>query len=411
LPRKKKIIGIGREVKGRKKDGTVFPIDLTVSEMQLGEAVHFAGIIRDLTQKKEIEAALQKSEQRFRFLFDTVGTVILCLCENYNLIEWNNESERLIGWPRERILGRDFIKLCVPVQIQNKLIRDLKTVYSGEMLLDYECPIVTQAGEERILLWNICPYPLHDSEDNQPKIIASGHDITDYKKLLQEYLNKKSLAQLGELAAVVAHEVKNPIASISGALRVITTRMNKEDNNRSVISEILDRLVNLNTIVNDLLFFAKPQKPEIQKVPFDLLLEDCIRILKEDPTFTNVRLKANKVQCCEIPCDSNMIRAVVTNILINAGQAMKGEGEITVEIQRNDSYCTISFADTGPGIAIEIANKIFEPFVTTKARGTGLGLAIAKRFIEQHRGSISLDGNGGGGTIISITLPCNGHCS
>lgn len=398
----KKIIGIGREVSARRKDGTVFPINLAVSEMTIEGERLFTGIVRDISERKNAEEALLKSEDRFGFLFNTVGTVILCLSSEQSVLEWNYEAEKSLGWTRDDIFGKDFCDACLPGATRESFREDLKRVSNGEALLDYERAVVTRNGKERIYLWNLSPF-LEDEVNGRVKIIACGHDITDYKRVLRELITKKSLAQLGEMAAVVAHEIRNPIAGISGALRIIAGRLPSEEADLPIINEIIERLANLNQIVNDLLVFARPSEPDCKSVPFNYMLEDCLRLLGDDPSFAHINVELIGVDC-QIYCDPKMLQGVATNILLNAAQAMSGEGSIRVQISEEAKHWDLSFEDNGPGIPKAILEKLFEPFVTTKTRGTGLGLAIAKRVVEQHRGEIKVQSSKAG-TSFSIILP------
>ena len=398
----KKIIGIGREVSARRKNGDVFPINLAVSEMHFGGKPMFTGIIRDISDMKRTQKALSMSEDRFGFLFNTVGTVILCLSKSQHVLEWNYEAEKSLGWSRDEVLGKDFCETFIPEAIRPAVLADLNRVHGGDALLDYECAIMTRSGQERVYLWNLSPF-IEDESTGTVKVIACGHDITDYKRVLQELIGKKSLAQLGEMAAVVAHEIRNPIAGISGALRIIANRLPSGEEDLTIINEIIDRLTNLNQIVNDLLVFARPTEPDLKRVPFNYLLEDCLRLLGEDPAFAHVAVELSGVECL-IDCDPKMLQGVATNILLNAAQAMKGEGKIEVQVLEGEKSWHMSFKDNGPGIPKEIQDKLFEPFITTKTRGTGLGLAIAKRVAEQHRGELTFESSPRG-TCFSLVLP------
>lgn len=206
------------------------------------------------------------------------------------------------------------------------------------------------------------------------------------------------------MAAVVAHEVKNPLAGIRGALQVIGTRMPEGARDRLVLKDVVDRLDGLNDIVQDLLVFARPREPELAPVSLDVLLQRITSLLKKDPahTGTAVDITASPVA---ISADAEQLQIVLVNLILNAVQATEGAGRIRVNVTTGDGMCRITIADDGPGIPPDVRERVFEPFFTTKHRGTGLGLPTAKRIIERHHGTITIDCPPPRGTVVTIALP------
>ena len=250
---------------------------------------------------------------------------------------------------------------------------------------------------------------LLDRDEQPTGIIACGLDVTDYKRIQEDLLKRESLARLGELAAVVAHEVKNPLAGMGGALRVICGRMAPENPDREIIHEILARMGQLADSVNDLLLFARPSMPSLRELPLQLLLEGAISLLAEDPQFSDVAVEVSGPEV-NVRCDPEMLKPVFLNVLANAAQAMEGAGKVSILVSTDDDCCwdgccQVTVTDTGPGMPEDVREKVFEPFFTTKNRGTGLGLSIAKRVIELHGGEIALECPPEGGTRVSIQLP------
>jgi signal transduction histidine kinase len=213
-----------------------------------------------------------------------------------------------------------------------------------------------------------------------------------------------ALTRLGEMAAVVAHEVKNPLAGIRGALQIIGTRLPADSRDRSVIGDILARLDSLNNIVQDLLLFARPRAPRADKVAVGALVAGTIDLLKKDPNFArmNVTMSGGNPT---VEGDIEQLQTVFMNLLINAAQASGGAGPLEVTLGSEDGRCQVTVRDHGPGIPPEVRDRIFEPFFTTKHRGTGLGLPTAKRVIELHKGTIAVDTPPDGGTRVTVSLP------
>jgi signal transduction histidine kinase len=215
---------------------------------------------------------------------------------------------------------------------------------------------------------------------------------------------RAALAKLGEMAAVIAHEVKNPLAGIRGAIQVFGDRMTQEGANAQILKEIVARIDSLDQMMKDLLLFARP--PRLRRAPTELvpLVKTTASLLHEDPALHDVDVEIDGA-APPVSADPEMLRIVFQNLLINSAHAMKGKGRIRVTIGAIDTSCQIAFIDGGPGIPVDIRDKIFTPFFTTKSRGSGLGLPTAKRLIEAHNGQIAVDCPPAGGTTVVIQLP------
>ena len=201
-----------------------------------------------------------------------------------------------------------------------------------------------------------------------------------------------------------AHEVKNPLAGIRGAVQIIGSRLPAGNSDAPVPQEIVARIDALNDMMEDLLLFARPPKPRPVRTDVALLLRTTIELLSRDPALQAVSVEIRGGGEA-ITADSEMLKIVFHNLLVNAAHAMKGRGTIRVEVQAVDGSCQIAFADGGPGIPPEIREKVFLPFFTTKSRGSGLGLATAKRLVEAQEGQISIDCPPAGGTTVVVRLP------
>jgi two-component system sensor histidine kinase HydH len=229
------------------------------------------------------------------------------------------------------------------------------------------------------------------------------HDLSDRVQLEQRLAEQKALAKLGEMAAVVAHEVKNPIAGIRGALQVITSRMPAEQRDRPILIDIIARLDSLNRIVQDMLMFARPRALRHEPVPVDVLVRETASLIERDPQMSALEIAVDGT--ANISGDREMLQVVFQNIMMNAAQAMDGQGRIDVTIAETNGTCRVTVTDRGPGMPPEVRDKAFDAFFTTKHRGTGLGLPIARRVVEAHGGSIHIDAATEGGTIFIVALP------
>jgi two-component system sensor kinase FixL len=252
-------------------------------------------------------------------------------------------------------------------------------------------------------------FPLHLSVGEitiggERKFTGILHDLTSRAELEGRLREQAALAKLGEMAAVIAHEVKNPLAGIRGAIQVLGSRFAADNTAAPVLREIVSRIDSLDQMIKDLLLFARPPKPKWSSTDIVPLVASTASLLRQDPALHGVDIEVQG-EAPPVSADPEMLRIVFQNLLINGAHAMDGKGKIQVAVSAVDRTCQISFADGGPGIPSEIRQKIFTPFFTTKARGSGLGLPTARRLVEAHDGEITVECPPSGGTSFLVRLP------
>ncbi len=235
----------------------------------------------------------------------------------------------------------------------------------------------------------------------------------------EEMLRVKSLATLGEMAAVVIHELKNPLGGIRGFAELLDRDLEKGDPRKRSVRKIMEGVETLDGIVKSLLDYTKPVKLNPRKFEMVKFLDEAINFFEMDASQkkTNIRLVKNYPQD-ELFCylDTEQFRQILLNLLHNAVQAMPQGGEITVELNQEteglhrageakDKKIILKISDTGIGMSKNTLEKLFTPFFTTKERGTGLGLSTVKRIVEAHRGDIQVESEAGKGTTVAVRLP------
>ncbi len=409
----KKIIGIGREVVGRRRDGSTFPMHLAVSEVQLGARTYFTGIVRDITDRVRAERELEQERDRARNYLDIAAVIMLALDADGTVTMVNRRGCELLGRAEDEIVGRDWFANFIPERMRDEVRDVFERVKRGERegLETYENPILARGGHEVLVEWHNTW--LRDEDGEVLGTLSSGTDVTERQRLVRRLIEQESLAKLGEMSTVVAHEVKNPLAGILGATRLLKQRLEEGSIEREICDEMITRTKALNDSVTDILAFARPKKPALQRVPSRALLEDVISLVAQDPVFEHVDIRLEG-EDSQINCDVEILKPAVLNILVNAAQAMEGRGTIMVTIGREDcdsadACCRVSIRDSGPGIPADTLARVFEPFFTTKAKGTGLGLSIARRAFELHGGDLSIEspsgGGTGGGTLVVLRVP------
>jgi len=259
-------------------------------------------------------------------------------------------------------------------------------------------------------------------EDEMGRLIASFDSMVDKldtaKKELEQYHFQQMeradrLASVGEMAAGIAHEIKNPLTGIAAAITIIKDDFEQDDPRTEIINEVLEQIKRLDKTVNDLLFFGKPTLPEPTLININGLVEKTLTFASQHKSGRNIEKKMEQEETLPpVFVDPKQIQQVFLNLILNALQAMPNGGVLTVRTELIGSggkeWARVSIADTGPGIPAQLLPKIFTPFFTTKAQGTGLGLAICHKLVTQHGGEIKVSSEDGVGTVFTVDLPVSG---
>lgn len=250
---------------------------------------------------------------------------------------------------------------------------------------------------------------LKDASGNSIGLIGVFQDLTKLKAMEAEVKRKEKWAVIGELSASIAHELRNPLASLKGSVEMLREKHVSEEHADRLMNIALSEMDRLNDIVTNFLLYAKPQK--LNKKPFDLhrTLGDVATLLKNSETDNkHVTISANLEGNELITGDAGQLRQVLWNLGLNAMDAISDKGTVGIYTQKENNSIKIIFKDSGAGISKGNIDKIFYPFYTTKDRGTGLGLAIALKIVEDHGGKINVHSDGSGmGTTFQVTLPLN----
>jgi len=214
------------------------------------------------------------------------------------------------------------------------------------------------------------------------------------------------LATLGELAAGLAHEIRNPLAGIAGVIEIVGRDLPSSSPARAVVKDVRQEIAQINRILTDLLQTARPHKPEIRSGNLNTTVEHAVMLARQQALSKPITIELKKDPSLpEIEHDSDQIHQVLLNLLLNAIQAIEGAGTINVELNRHDDSAAIMVSDTGRGIPPEHLPNIFRPFYTTKGNGTGLGLSLARRIVEEHHGHIEVTSVLGQGSKFAVLLP------
>jgi PAS domain S-box-containing protein len=345
----------------------------------------------------------QVAEARWRAVIDAAVDGIIVIDARGSIEVFNAAAQRMFGYSENEAIGQN-VSVLMPEPDHSRHDHYIANhVRTGERKIIGIGRAVTGRRKDG------ATFPLHLSVgemqiDGEPHFTGILHDLSSRADLEDRLREATAMARLGEMAAVIAHEVKNPLAAVRGAIQVIGSRMKGDSGDGAIIREIIARIDALNTLIQDLLVFARPPQPKPVDIQLRELLTAVAGLLKADPAFSALEVTiAGDTPVLRL--DPSLMTIVFQNLLMNAAQAMHGKGNITVALGTQDGWCRIDVTDHGPGIPAEIQAALFRPFKTTKARGTGLGMATAKRLVELHEGRISVTCPPGGGTMVSVELP------
>jgi PAS domain S-box-containing protein len=358
---------------------------------------------------KLTERSLRREEAEAQAYLDVAAVAIIVLDREGNVTLINRRGCEILGLEAGRVLGRPWVDSFVSESHRERTREALRAFVNDEIPPSPERPfenrIRTASGEERLVAWRRTV--LRDARGRVSATVSSGEDVTERREAERRLRAQESLAKMGRLAAVVAHEVRNPLAGIRGAIQVLSRRM-PEREDREVMARIVERVDTLNALTEDLLVYARPHAPEIAPVRLGAILAVARRLLAGHADLSAVSVEIGEVDVT-LEADEKMVQDVFLNLFLNAAQAMEGRGTIRVAVRTGADTVQVDVEDDGPGIPPEVRERLFEPFFTTRHRGTGLGLPIVKRDVEVHGGEVTVSQPDQGGTRVTVTLPLEPH--
>ncbi len=361
-------------------------IDKLLKRMDRLEPGEVQGVVLELMKEKGFLEKVFKTLQEGVILLDTEGAVTYvnpAACLFFGLQEQQVLGQKLTQGMR----GLDWNELLKPGTVVS---RDLEVFYPENRYLNF--------------------YITSIDEDQPLGFVMLIRDVTETRKRTEQQLESERLNAFTLLAAGVAHELGNPLNSLTIHLQLLERRLKKMGKSGDALREHLDiasgEIKRMDTIISQFLAAIRPTKPQLQRGRIAELVEESLRFLKPELDQSKVRVKLDlRKDMPEMLLDPDQMKQAVYNLIRNAGQAMPKGGTLTISGSYTDFEIRLAFEDTGKGITAEQMGRLFQPFSTTRPTGTGLGLLIVRRIIREHGGEIDIESRVGQGTRVSLWLP------
>jgi two-component system sensor kinase FixL len=364
-----------------------------------GEKVEYEAVEQGMAPpSRDVEAV-----SRWKAIVESAVDGIVVIDASGRIEAFNPAAERLFGYREAELLGQN-VSLLMPSPH-----REQHDAYLRNYLTTGTAKIIGKGREVVAQRRDGSAFPIHLSVgevilEGERKFTGIIHDLSERVAMEQRLREQTALARLGEMAAVVAHEVKNPLAAIRAAVQTLGAQLPAESRHRDIAQQVVGRIDALSDLMHELLLFARPPRPRGTLVDLEVLLASTAEFVKTDPALAAIDISIQG-DAPPVTADPELLKIVFLNLMVNSAQAMGGRGLIRVDLETSPQTCAISIHDSGPGVPVEVREMVFMPFFTTKRKGTGLGLATAKRLVEAHGGTIALVCPHEGGTRVTVHLP------
>lgn len=353
-----------------------------------------------------------KLEALNEWIIQSMTSGLITLDDEGRILLFNPAAERLFGIPSGACIGQRLLEVLPFLNGHVRLGDEEMNPHGGKHPSFMDLPYLRPSGEKMFLRCSASP--LSSPDGSRGGRILFFQDMTEMRQIEEEMKRVEGLALIGELAAGIAHEIRNPMASISGSIQMLKESLEMDDVKTKLMDIMLREINRLNTLVSDFLLFARPKPSVVQRVDLNQLILDSLELFKNSAKWTEkIRVETQFHGPMNIESDPEQIKQVLWNLFLNAVEAMKGGGVLSVRTEFVNSpenhggmrkMAQITFRDTGEGFSSKALQFLFTPFFTSKEGGSGLGLAIVKRIVEGLKGRVSGKNHPDGGAEITVWL-------
>jgi PAS domain S-box-containing protein len=355
---------------------------------------------------RELRQSLAEKDRASNYLnniLESLTSGVVAINIKGEITLFNRAAEEILGYKTDEVLGRQY------GEILGNGVKEMMTLpftlKSRKSHINEEKEVFTKEGKKIPLGFSTSL--LTDGENNVLGAVEVFFDLSKLKQLEEEVTRVRTLAALGEMAATVAHEVKNPLGGIRGFADLLDRDLEESDPRKKSVEKIMEGVETLDRIVVSLLNYTKAIRLDFHQVEFISFIDESIKFFEIDLAHKKKKINIlreypERALLCRI--DPEQFRQVILNLLHNATQAMPQGGTIRVKVNEEKKRVVLKISDTGMGMSKATLDKLFTPFFTTKEHGTGLGLSTVKKIVEAHRGDIKVESELGKGTTVIVGL-------
>ena len=394
------------EIRNKAKDGSFYWVDTTIVPFlnSKGKPVQYIAIRSDITNRKKAEEHLKETIKEIndiKFALDQSSIVAFTDAKGI-ITSVNDKFCEISKYSREEIIGRDHNILNSGYHSKDFFKNLWRTIGEGRV---WKGEIRNKAKDGTYYWVDTTIVPFLNEHGKPYQYLAIRNDITERKKTEEVLHRQDKLAAVGQLAAGVAHEIRNPLTSMKGYAEFL--QLDEKDPERmEFLNIILDEIERVNTIVEDFMVLAKPKAVELEEKNVVPVIKNVVSLLEFEARKKNVHLYLDcNQEIIQIECDENRLKQVFLNFIKNGIEAMPNGGDLHVKTIIHENNVQISIQDSGVGIPKEKLKKLGEPFFTTKKNGNGLGLMVSFKIIESHNGKVFVESEPNKGTTFNILLP------
>ena len=349
---------------------------------------------------KEKEIDYEKLEELNKKIVQEINSGLMTIDRHGFVMSFNKAAEDITGYSLEEAYGAKVEKIFPG--LMDRVYKAARP--SGRRAGRWEMTCMNKGGGILHLGFSLSARRDREGEDIGNIIIFQ--DLTAYREMEEAVRRAEKLSAVGQLAAGIAHEIRNPLASMSGSIQMLRDELVLDQENRRLMDIILRETERLNRLITGFLDYARPYKPEKEEVDFSNVLTETLDIfekgLSQDQRIT---IQRDIIPQLKVYGERERLKEVLWNLFNNAAQSMPGEGTVNISLKKEGDLAVAKIRDTGEGIEEKDLERVFEPFFTTKSYGSGLGLATVYRIIEGHGGEIRVESEKGKGTTVTVRFP------